>query len=807
MIYNMKNTISRLASVLAVFSMALGTIIGCGPEEQPGGNESGNKTVAVTGVSLNKASMSLTEGGSESLTAKVTPDNASNKSVSWKSSDASVASVDNSGKVTAVKAGTATITAKCGDKEATCAITVIPNKEDRIKAVLMKIYDAMEGSNWKMERKWSTSKSLDLWDGVVYDKGKDELTLSFQGYGLKGQLPDCIGELTNLRGLDIREPGITGTLPESFSNLVELEALWIWKTGMTSLPDIFTPLVNLKEISIYDNKEMTGPLPESLCSSDKLEYINIYGNAFTGTVPASWAKHRMYMTLWANHLSGEIPESFLKGTHDEVASGLESIMNQQTGFGFDISGIEIPGYWPAGDVVDMVTNTYFNFADVVKNNRYTVYLSWADWCPFSKVLLPQLTDYYNKYKEDGLGIIATMMNPDSADPFNWSGAEDRQLNAIRQNGFTGWYNFYFGDYYRNMSYPSATPSAEVYDSDGNVLFSSFSSYSDPVRNRYGHKAFTDLMPFLESLLGPAEGPEVYESTDFSKDGEVMTLQKASVGKGINIVFMGDAYTDRDMDEGGLYETLMRQSMEEFFAIEPYKTFRNRFNVYAVKVVSKNDRSGNGCSTALGVEVTSISISTGDTDKCYGYALKVPGIEDRQNLTIGVLANSGNSLRGITTMNESSQSGVAIYASSGNDSGLFGTTIRHEAGGHAFAFLDDEYSNIAGEPSKEYIDYRNSMYEQFGWYSNVDFTDDPEKVKWSAFLSDERYKDEVGVIEGGSLYSKGVYRPSGDSMMNQNAEYFNAPSRWAIYKRIMELSGETASFDKFLEYDAVNRGKQ
>ncbi len=42
------------------------------------------------------------------------------------------------------------------------------------------------------------------------------------------------------------------------------------------------------------------------------------------------------------------------------------------------------------------------------------------------------------------------------------------------------------------------------------------------------------------------------------------------------------------------------------------------------------------------------------------------------------------------------------------------------------------------------------------------------------------------------------------MMNKNLERFNAPSRWAIYKRIMELSGETASFEKFLEYDAVNR---
>ena len=44
------------------------------------------------------------------------------------------------------------------------------------------------------------------------------------------------------------------------------------------------------------------------------------------------------------------------------------------------------------------------------------------------------------------------------------------------------------------------------------------------------------------------------------------------------------------------------------------------------------------------------------------------------------------------------------------------------------------------------------------------------------------------------------------MMNLNVEYYNAPSRWAIYKRIMELSGEDCSFEKFLEYDAVNRGK-
>ena len=83
-------------------------------------------TIAVTGVSLNKTSLSLTVGGSQSLSATVSPSNASDKSVSWKSSDTSVATVDGSGNVKAVKAGTATVTVttKDGSKTATCKVTV-----------------------------------------------------------------------------------------------------------------------------------------------------------------------------------------------------------------------------------------------------------------------------------------------------------------------------------------------------------------------------------------------------------------------------------------------------------------------------------------------------------------------------------------------------------------------------------------------------------------------------------------------------------------------------------------------------------
>lgn len=86
----------------------------------------GNPNVAVTGVTLNKTTTSLAVGATETLTATVAPANATNKKVTWKSSDATKATVDATGKITAVAEGTATITVTTEDgaKTATCAVTV-----------------------------------------------------------------------------------------------------------------------------------------------------------------------------------------------------------------------------------------------------------------------------------------------------------------------------------------------------------------------------------------------------------------------------------------------------------------------------------------------------------------------------------------------------------------------------------------------------------------------------------------------------------------------------------------------------------
>ena len=110
--------LSALSAVAAVIAFS-----GCGGKEQ---EQPKPDSVKVSGVSIDKPTLSMTEGETANLTAIVMPENATNKAVAWKSGNTSVADVDASGKVTAVKAGTSdiTVTTADGGKTATCKVTV-----------------------------------------------------------------------------------------------------------------------------------------------------------------------------------------------------------------------------------------------------------------------------------------------------------------------------------------------------------------------------------------------------------------------------------------------------------------------------------------------------------------------------------------------------------------------------------------------------------------------------------------------------------------------------------------------------------
>ena len=306
--------------------------------------------------------------------------------------------------------------------------------------------------------------------------------------------------------------------------------------------------------------------------------------------------------------------------------------------------------------------------------------------------------------------------------------------------------------------------------------------------------------------------EVYFSSDYSQDGNVKVLQSAKVGKGIDFVIMGDAYSDRQIKEGK-YDTDLDRAVEHFFAEEPYSSLRDMFNVYQVTVVSSGEGYGVVPSAFEGY-FGSGTLVGGENSKVISYARKAISDERMDDAILMVIMNRGY-YAGTCYMYYPSSKGdygrglTISYFPLGLSEEMFAGLISHEAGGHGFAKLGDEYSyKSMGEIEADFLSERKQQQNSWGWWKNVDFTDDPKSVRWSHFLNDGRYGGQgLGVFEGGLTYWRGVWRPTEESIMNHNTGGYNAPSREAIYYRAHKLAyGESWTYDyeTFVDFDASAR---
>lgn len=306
--------------------------------------------------------------------------------------------------------------------------------------------------------------------------------------------------------------------------------------------------------------------------------------------------------------------------------------------------------------------------------------------------------------------------------------------------------------------------------------------------------------------------ELYLSSDFSQDGVVTALQTASAGNGIDVIIMGDAYSDRQIADGKYTKDISR-AIEHLFAEEPYKSFRDLFNIYQVTAVSKGEGYGAGATALEGYFGDGTEVG-GNQTKVLEYARKAIS-DDRMDEALIIVIMNREYYAGTCYMYSPSLTGdwgggtSISYFPLGTDEDVFAGLIRHEAGGHGFSKLGDEYAyeHMGVIPQTE-VDNANLWTKMFGWWKNVDFISDPTKVKWSHFLTDERYAyDGLGVYDGAFTYWTGAYRPTYNSIMNQNVGGFNAPSRESIYYRIHKLAyGADWEYDyeKFVEWDAKNR---
>ena len=250
-------------------------------------------------------------------------------------------------------------------------------------------------------------------------------------------------------------------------------------------------------------------------------------------------------------------------------------------------------------------------------------------------------------------------------------------------------------------------------------------------------------------------------------------------------------------------------MEDFFAVEPYATFRDMFDVYSVTAVSKNNiLSGETALESVFGEGTEIN---GDLAKAVTYARKAVNNLDEALILALVNKNKYAGTCHFFPYSGSDDFGnglsVAFCTMEANKESRR-ATLNHEAGGHGFAKLEDEYGySNKGTISAAEIE-SHIIASKNGWWKNVDFTSDPTRVKWAKYLEDSRYRyDGLGVFEGGCTYWSGVWRPTENSIMRYNTGGFNAPSREAIWYRLHKLAyGDewTYDYEEFVAYDAVNR---
>lgn len=274
---------------------------------------------------------------------------------------------------------------------------------------------------------------------------------------------------------------------------------------------------------------------------------------------------------------------------------------------------------------------------------------------------------------------------------------------------------------------------------------------------------------------------------------------------MKLVITGDAFADRDFvaSSGGQshFDELVSITVDEFFKEEPYKSFRDRFDVYSVAAVSKYDVIGKR--TAFNCQYGYGTFIQGNDSKVFDYAAKAVGYSALpQTLTMVILNDT--KYAGTCYM-YSDGSAIAYTPYVSGNSTDYGNTMRHEAGGHGFSKLMDEYY-YSGTITADQISELNSLHQN-GWAKNVDCTNKPNDIIWSKFLTNSLYTGQVGIFEGAYTVEFGAYRPTDYSIMRYNTGGFNAPSRESIYKRIMELSGEGYSWNAFVAYDAINRETQ
>lgn len=328
---------------------------------------------------------------------------------------------------------------------------------------------------------------------------------------------------------------------------------------------------------------------------------------------------------------------------------------------------------------------------------------------------------------------------------------------------------------------------------------------------------------------PAETPED-SAPEASLPEGCTVIQRATEGKGIDIVLLGDGFTAKDIADGK-WEAAQDSVRKYLFAMEPVKSYKHWFNVYAVTApydgpdLSVPIAKGDTVETHMAYYQSFFQPEVLKKDSIFIYAYEhTPVKADKgtpREMLVMMLINSNQPWAGFTTLErfvDRPHWGHALVPFSV----FWRTTIgsyTHELLGHGLGDLADEYVSV-GMADKRVPDTKmgrswvlRSQREKHinmntAFTTNPDDTENMVNRAW-AWMIKNNYRG-VGTVEGAMHHGKGIWRATKYSIMVgsnawQNAIYANPVQRELILHKIYKLGGkeEEYNLDVFLEYDKKN----
>ena len=656
---------------------------------------------------------------------------------------------------------------------------------DPERTALVSIYESSGGDSWTRNDNWCSDKPLSDWYGVETDASGHVTALRLSHNNLSGTISEKISKLTGLQHLDLSwndlggeiSIDIKGYMYSNLDNLLELESI------------------------NFSHNRLEGYLPDNWYKLEKLQYLNLSFNRIKSWLSTIWDPmfkngRAVDLILNGNYLYGDIPKS-IQDHPDWNRLALQMIRQNPGGarlnYDKDI-------YLPDFTFTDLSDGSEHSIREVYSANKLTMLLHWDPLQESSGDFISTIVRrFHTLFRGQGFTVVG--ITPE--------GEEYREAakRYIREQGIS-WtaVTDYRDSEGRRIILPDYPyPSYQLVDGSGKLRVDIFSSESFPTTFNLEKSSSMDMLSlahtdYLNRFFWNIFGESTYESTDYRMDKQYETLQRASKGRGIDIILLGDAFTDIDIATGH-YRNVMEYAMESFFSIEPTKTYRDYFNVHMVYAVSRRACVGDDpTQTALGTVwdkvngVTNRLIQLPD----YVYIPVSRGVIPYPSIIVNG-KKTGFALMKGTGIIEPNYA-FSCYLCGGLD--YLKYSILHESVGHGFGLLADEYVDYIDQELPESNKNRLKLDQAKGLYFNVSLTNDSRSVYWSHLIGHPRYP-YVGVYEGGCKYNNGVWRSERVSLMSTLLAdlYFNAISRELLVKRILELSGEGYSFDKFLQKDS------